>query len=117
MFIVFEIIENENPSDILNQVIRTPKGIFETEELARKWIFNNFEMYTHVFQDGREYIKHNADKTVIHIKYEGGCQPDPDFEATYVIRPYEINTVFDEINYFDNKFFENISNELSEVKF
>jgi hypothetical protein len=116
MFIVFEFVENENPSDILNQVIRTPKGIFETEELAREWIFDNFNQYKDVFRDGSEDIKFNESNTEISIKYTGGCQPIP-FEAVYVICPYEINTLFDDIQMFKPEFFDEMFNELGEIKF
>jgi hypothetical protein len=110
MFIVFELTEQAN------EVVRKPIGIYETEDLAREWIFKNFNEYKDVFRDGTEIIKYNENKTEIYISYVGGCQP-VSFNAIYMILPYKINSEFDNISCFNSLFFEQFEIEFSEFKF
>lgn len=44
------------------------------------------------------------DKLSISIEYIGGCHLH-DWNTVYVIKPYEIEKLFDNINIFDNEFY------------
>jgi hypothetical protein len=98
----------EISQDMHENISTAVKGVYESIEDGLNAAKASFEAYKNEFPNGNEIIEYSSDRTSMRIKYTGGCQP-ADWNTVYVMRPYEINTFFEDCQFFDNEFYNNLS--------
>jgi hypothetical protein len=96
----------EISQDVHENISTAVKGVYESIEDGLNAAKASFEVYKNEFPNGNEIIEYSSDRTSMRIKYNGGWA---NWNNVYVMCPYEINMFFEECQFFDNEFYNNLS--------